>query len=307
VDTKAIDLAAALARHQDGVVLRAQAEALGVTPAGWRARLRQEWLPLLSGTAYLPHCSPGLPESPGPRALGRAAVLATGGEGALCLGSALRVWGVEGSPVGDPEHLVLAETATRHQRVGVALHWWRLPVADRRDCGGLAVVSPTRACYEALRCWEREAAVSVLDSALHRGVIGPTAMDGLPAVRLPPDRLRWLDLLDGRSESPLETRLRLLLHDLGLPGFEPQVRLVLSGFGPVRVDFLGAGVVLETDGRGAHDGPTAAYKDRRRHEALERAGFVVVRLTWADVVHAPDETVRRIIAALGRASRVRSA
>lgn len=300
LDAHPLDAVRALASSQDGVVLRSQAEAHGLLPSTWRGQLRAAWPPLLRGAAFVPDAGPGLPAVPGVRARARAALLSTDPDGVLGHGSVLRLAGVEGTPLDDVEH-VHTTGPCRHQRAGVRLHWARVDEQLVVDREGLRCVPVWRALRDALRGYDREHAVSVLDSAAHRGLV-PSA--GLPflARLLPAERAGWLRLVDDRAESPLETRVHLLAHDRQLGPLELQVWVVLPGYGPARLDGLIAGcVVLEADGREAHDGPASAYRDRRRHEALEAAGFVVVRLTWADVVHHPDETVRRLLAALARA------
>lgn len=92
-----------------------------------------------------------------------------------------------------------------------------------------------------------------------------------------------------------------MMGDAGPGPVEAQAQVELPGFGLARVDFLLAGVVvIEADGRSAHDSPSAVYRDRHRHEALQAAGFVVVRVTWEDVTRHPEATVLRILAALAR-------
>ncbi|WP_406832340.1 type IV toxin-antitoxin system AbiEi family antitoxin domain-containing protein [Pedococcus sp. KACC 23699] len=114
-----------------------------------------------------------------------------------------------------------------------------------------------------------------------------------------------LDSVDGSSESPGESRTRLLLVALGLP-VEPQFE-VLDGWGRVmaRVDFLVAGrVVVEFDGAVKYagaDGQAALVAEKLREDRLREMGFVVIRLTWADLAR-PHEVRRRIEAALRRAA-----
>lgn len=302
MDTRgAVDLATCLAGQQDGVLLRSQAAALGVGASSWRHLLAGEWTHVLAGVAYVPAAAMWR-ATPGPRARGHAALLRAGGLARLCLGSALRLHGIEGTPVGDVEHALLPSSATRRQVRGLALSWRDCPPAFRTDSGGLAAVSTVFAVQEALRRWDREHAVSVLDSALQRQVLAPAALARLRCSPLSPERRAWIDLADRRAESPLETRARLFLGDRGLVGFVPQVTIWLRGHGNVRVDFLRDHLVLETAGRSVHDAATPAARDRRRQEALEAAGFVVVRLTWWDIVHAPDETVRRILRGMATAA-----
>ncbi|MGL5853214.1 MAG: type IV toxin-antitoxin system AbiEi family antitoxin domain-containing protein, partial [Phycicoccus sp.] len=94
---------------------------------------------------------------------------------------------------------------------------------------------------------------------------------------------------DGRSESAGETRTRVLLTDLG---FDVRSQVEISdedGTLVGRVDFLiGAHVAVEFDGRvkyGGADGRDALVAEKRREDALRSLGYVVVRVTWADLDH----------------------
>jgi very-short-patch-repair endonuclease len=57
-------------------------------------------------------------------------------------------------------------------------------------------------------------------------------------------------------------------------------------------------VVVEADGAAWHDNPIARNEDTERQALLEAAGDRVVRLTWADVVGRPAQTIARIRAAV---------
>jgi very-short-patch-repair endonuclease len=58
---------------------------------------------------------------------------------------------------------------------------------------------------------------------------------------------------------------------------------------------------VEADGALKYRGDAnALWKEKRRQEALERAGWVVVRVTWNDVLREPRQTAERVRAALGR-------
>ncbi len=88
--------------------------------------------------------------------------------------------------------------------------------------------------------------------------------------------------------------------DAGLTSFEPQGR-VSTRRGTYVVDFLlrAQRLVVEADGllkyRRRSDALTL---EKLRQEAIERAGYRVVRVTWDDVVRHPEETVARILRAL---------
>jgi len=68
----------------------------------------------------------------------------------------------------------------------------------------------------------------------------------------------------------------------------PQVLIVDEDGEPVgRVDFLvtGTNVIVEFDGKVkyASGDPDVLWKEKRREDRLRRLGYVVVRLTWADL------------------------
>jgi very-short-patch-repair endonuclease len=113
--------------------------------------------------------------------------------------------------------------------------------------------------------------------------------------------VRVLELADARAESPLESLTRLLMIDAGLPPFEPQ-GVVATYRGRYRVDFLfrTRRVVVEADGLHKYRGDPDALppREKLRQEAIERAGYRVVRATWDDVVRQPAETIARIQRAL---------
>ena len=103
---------------------------------------------------------------------------------------------------------------------------------------------------------------------------------------------------DPRSRSPLETAVRLLLVDAGLPVPESNVR-VLPG---TVCDLVWADrrLIVECDGLAWHSGASVVSKDAARHRALQRAGWTVLRATWEDVRQRPTELVADVRAVLAR-------
>lgn len=147
------------------------------------------------------------------------------------------------------------------------------------------------------------AALVAADAALHRGLVTV-------------DRLRWaVEVLaqhpdtaptraallhaDGRHESPGETRVALVLRQLGIVA-TPQVVIDHGGV-TYRVDFLvdGTSVVVEFDGKVKYDSRDALFAEKRREDRLRSWGFEVVRLTWADLEH-PARVERLVRAAVAR-------
>jgi very-short-patch-repair endonuclease len=129
------------------------------------------------------------------------------------------------------------------------------------------------------RCQPRENVIVSLDSALRGGhILLPELRDVV--ARLPAKYAPYLDLVDMSAESGLETKARLRLRALGIP-YRAQVRISRVG----HVDLLiGERLVLELDGEAWHSGPLAYTEDRRRDLELMRQGFVVMRLSFAQVM-----------------------
>ena len=96
--------------------------------------------------------------------------------------------------------------------------------------------------------------------------------------------------------SHAEWRLHQLLHRAGIRGWQANVRLDDLDGVPLVVDVLFGElkVVLEVDGRRAHDGPVAFVADRRRIRRLTAMGYLVLPITWDDLVHRPDELIAQI-------------
>lgn len=96
-----------------------------------------------------------------------------------------------------------------------------------------------------------------------------------------------LKLVDGRRESVGESRCGV---ELALAGIDvtPQVPIVDEhGNFVARVDFLidGTRVVIEFDGKVkyATGDPQVLWDEKRREDRLRRLGYVVVRITWAQL------------------------
>lgn len=111
-------------------------------------------------------------------------------------------------------------------------------------------------------------------------------------------RLRRLAELAAPAESPMETRLRWLLLEGGLPRPEVQVDLHdREGRFVGRADlyYPSAHLVLEYDGGNHRD---RLVTDDRRQNMLISAGFQVLRFTVADLHQRPDVVLAQVRAAL---------
>jgi len=149
------------------------------------------------------------------------------------------------------------------------------------------------------------AALVPLDRALRTKVCSlEQVAAALDDVRGKADALgrRLLELADPTCDSVGETRTRLLLHDLG---FTPLTQISIHDHHDsfvARVDFLvDKRVVVEFDGLQKYagaDGRAALAREKAREDRLRALGYVVVRLTWADLDRPAKvaEMMRRAIA-----------
>ncbi|MEY2848731.1 MAG: hypothetical protein RI885_1396 [Actinomycetota bacterium] len=178
---------------------------------------------------------------------------------------------------------------TQQNRDGCELHW--RPLTDPAAAPA-HVVGPVDAMIQAIRCQAPWMAVASLDSALRSGYVREHELSEIFAAL--PRRLRRLRrLVDRRSESGIETILRLMLIEAGLE-FDLQVRIPRVG----RVDFVVAGrLVIETDGRGFH-GPATAERDYARDLELTAQGYWVLRLDYRQVMFQKAAVMAAISGAL---------
>jgi very-short-patch-repair endonuclease len=114
---------------------------------------------------------------------------------------------------------------------------------------------------------------------------------------------RVIELADGRSESPQESRLRVLLTLAGLVAVPQYAVRDRSGRLVARVDlaFPELRVAIEYDG-GWHGESGRLSRDRQRMNGLSDAGWTVFYVTAADM-YDPVALVARVRAVLARCRR----
>jgi very-short-patch-repair endonuclease len=279
--------------RQAGVVSRSQALAAGLTPAAVDHRVRRRrWRPLhpsvylVAGHRYDDEVKL------------RAALL-WAGAGAVLSGGGAAWW----HGVADRLPAAVGVTVPRHRhprgRPGVALR--------RRDVHPEDLVVHRGLPSTALPLTVLEAAVelgtggsALLDRALQRQVrftavyrshcrnLGAT---GSAAAG------RMLVAAADRSASVAERRLVRMLRDAGCRGWV--CALPASGY-LVDVAFPAARVGIEVDGWAWHMDAARALADKRRQNALVRAGWTVLRYTWHDLVDRPHGVLAEIAHAVAR-------
>ncbi len=201
-------------------------------------------------------------------------------------------------------------TAARRVHVG------ELPASMRMTLGGIELTTVARTLVDLGRCEKPATTVTAADAALQAG----TATTDLIAAALleakfragTPAATRALGCVDGRSESPGESLLRLSMRGRGLPEPELQVEIYdEEGTFVARVDLaiLAFGILIEFDGkkkytqllRPGEDAVDAVLREKRREERLTELGWLVIRVSWDDLRN-PAELANRILRA-GKARR----
>lgn len=146
------------------------------------------------------------------------------------------------------------------------------------------------------------------DRALHCGLVTPEALRAAADVLAPfrhGSRARaMVAFADGLRESVGESRCAVVLTMSGLI-LDAQIEIRdATGHLVGRVDFIvrGTNVIVEFDGRMKYDSgdPAVLWAEKKREDALRRLGYVVVRLTWADL-ERPGAAAAKVRSALAAA------
>ncbi len=191
--------------------------------------------------------------------------------------------------------MTLPRTAGRRQRTGLRLHFRDLAEDDVALVHGLDVTAPLRTALDCASTSPMPLAVAALESAIRSGV--PAEALG-EAVAATPRLRRLAGLVDPRSESVLETELRLLLT---LAGLQPEVQWVVRVRGrEYRLDLAYPAVrlAIEVDGRAYHSDPADFRRDRQRQNDLVLAGWTVLRFTADDIRFQPARVLAAVRTAL---------
>jgi hypothetical protein len=192
-------------------------------------------------------------------------------------------------------------------RASVLLRRSRLTPQEVSIHEGLRVTTPLRTVTDLGRKLKTVEGVIALDMALHAGLVPLSDLrafvarhGGAKGVA----RLRAaVELADAGAESPMETRLRLLLCRAGLPRPESQVELLDEGgrfLGRTDLYYPEQRLTIEYDGGTHRD--SLAEDDRRQNRILE-ANYRLLRFTADDVSKNPQAVVHQVAAALGVSAR----
>jgi very-short-patch-repair endonuclease len=201
-------------------------------------------------------------------------------------------------PVLADEHITVTRAAHRKSRASACVHVARN--AEVVTIGGVRVSSPRQTFVELAEMLGLVDLVVVGDALVRAG---PTTRDDLVAFcaasshRCARAARRAAGLVRERVDSPMETRLRLLLVLSGLP--EPEVnRTIRADNGDVLrrhdLSWPAARVIVEYDGRPHVERVEQWESDLDRREAIDDEGWRIVVITARGIYREPGRTVERV-------------
>lgn len=213
--------------------------------------------------------------------------------------SALALHGFTAPGTARPE-LWIGRSARRRKGL-VVRRYQDLPEPEIRHVRGVLVCSIEWAAFDLSRFLPRDDAVIALEGMYAQGfdlsAMHPLLKQqaGTWGIRRALEAYRSAD---PASQSPMETRTRLILDDAGITGFEAQVEEPALGYF-VDLGHRFAKVAIEYDGDDHFDA-TRHRRDVRRINRLRAEGWEVITVTYDILMNHRDEFLRQVRRALER-------
>jgi very-short-patch-repair endonuclease len=221
-----------------------------------------------------------------------AAVLACGDGAVLSHRSAATLWGIRLGELFRPE----VTHAEIRRLAGVTGHRSELADADRATHRGIPVTSPARTLVDLAHVLDHDELTRALREAMFRRLYDPKAIEDA-LTRRPSKALKDLLTEAAVTQSMMEDRFLTICSRHRLPRPSTQHRI-----GAKRYDFAWPRhrVVVETDSWLAHANQVAFQADRAASNALQLAGWLVLRFTWADLTRRSRNVAVTVDRALTR-------
>jgi Protein of unknown function (DUF559) len=276
---------------------RRRARADGIT--GWQLRHRE--VLRTSRDTYLPLAATDL------RSRIDAVLLGAPSTAVVSHVTAAAVWGFELPlvPVDEPVHITVPPGLRVRSRRDRRVHSSAVPEPETRLLRGVPTTSPSRTWIDVAAHLPPGALLALTDQMLASGFPAdefPRILDRSRGRRGVARARSVLPCADALAGSPMESVLRWLLHEAGLPRplLQYVVRDATGGrLGQVDLAWPEHRVVVEFDGE-VHRERNVFVKDLRRQNGIVLAGWRVLRFTSADVLGRPAAVVKTTAGALAR-------
>lgn len=218
----------------------------------------------------------------------RAAALVMPEDAVLGGRSAAAWFGAPFASATEPVVVLVPPSSTWRGPRGVRVHRTDFSTSDVTVMDFTRVTTPTRTAWEVATLETIANAVATLDGMVRAGHIDAADLQALQirAMR------RWrgtrvatvVPLVDGRSQSPPESWVRVACARAGLPSPVPQFVVVDGGefLGCVDLAWPDARLIVEYEGAHHFEGIQIS-KDDERYRLLLAAGWRVIRLSAADL------------------------
>jgi hypothetical protein len=221
-------------------------------------------------------------------------------EAAVLGGRSAAAWfGAPFASAVDPVVVVVPPDSTWRGPRGIRVHRTSLRPGDVLNLeDGIRLTTPLRTAWDVATLETVPTAVALLDAMVRTGNLDLAAYRRMSE----PGHGRWrsgrvakvLPLVDGRSESPPESWVRVACARAGLPAPVPQFVVLHEGEFLGRVDLAWPEAKLIVEYEGAHHfDELQIRRDDRRYERLTAAGWRVIRLSASDL-RDMDALVARI-------------
>jgi len=224
---------------------------------------------------------------------------------AISGGSAAFLYGADILDSEAPVEVTLPPRVWMKGQPGIAVRHSELGAGDVVSRIGIRATSPVRTAFDVARRGRSGDAVVAVDALLvHCGLaleeIAAYANDGRQSWHGGRRVAGVLSLAAVGAESPMETRLRLVLARAGLPPPALQHRVWNeAGVCVARLDlaYVDARLGIEYDGQ-CHWESRAIRKDLLRQNALRALSWTLLRFTADDVLRHPKRLVTQVRSAL---------
>jgi very-short-patch-repair endonuclease len=202
----------------------------------------------------------------------------------------------------DPIEVTIPEPSSVGRRAGTYVRRAALGVGEIVTRRGLPTTSALRTVVDLGGRNPLTEGVVAADVFLHAGLLTIAELHAYiaehPRAKGVARLRRVVDMAEPKAESPMETRLRMLLVLARLP--RPEVQVSIDDD---EGNFLGRPDLLYRLQRLAieYDGDNHRERlvdDNRRQNGLVRAGFRLLRFTAADVYKTPDSVVMQVRSAI---------
>lgn len=222
-----------------------------------------------------------------------------------CIGgwSSAQLWGASLLPTDAPVWVSVPLNARMRPANRLRIQRTPLPPDDIDRSFGFPVTTSVRTAFDLGRYLPRTDALVALD-ALCNCLVKPSELEAYATARWSWPRTRQLrsllPMIEPRTESPMETRVRLLVVDGGLPAPDAQVEVrTEQGVFIGRVDLAYQEWKIAIEYEGDHHRERRQYQqDVARVNALRENGWLVLRFTADDVLRHPERLVRQVARAI---------